>query len=109
MFTLLSLVLPTEPLKIAYRGLHTDDPRLRGTAVEYLEGVLPPDIRERLRPFLADGTGLAGQTRARDEIVADLLRSNQSIMLNLEELRRRDRAAAVATPAVDRSKGRSKA
>ena len=106
-FTLLSLVLPTEPLKISYRGLHTDDPRLRGTAVEYLEGVLPPDIRDRLRPFLAEGTGLAGPARPRDEIVADLLRSNQSIMLNLDELRRRaDRASAQAG---DRSKVRSKA
>ena len=53
-FTLLSLVLPAEPLQIAYRGLHTDDPSLRGTALEYLEGVLPPDIRERLWPFLGD-------------------------------------------------------
>ena len=53
-FTLLSLVLPTAPLQIAYRGLHTDDPGLRGTALEYLEGVLPPDIRERLWPFLSD-------------------------------------------------------
>ena len=40
---------PTTPLQIAYRGLHTTDPVLRGTALEYLEGVLPPDIRDRLR------------------------------------------------------------
>ena len=45
-FTLLSLVLPAEPLQIAFRGLHTDDPNLRGTALEYLEGVLPPAIRD---------------------------------------------------------------
>ena len=34
---MLSLVLPTEALKVAYRGLHTDDQTLRGTALEYLE------------------------------------------------------------------------
>ena len=34
--------------------LHTSDPVLRGTALEYLEGVLPPDIRDRLWPFLGD-------------------------------------------------------
>jgi AAA family ATP:ADP antiporter len=108
-FTLLSLVLPTDPLKIAYRGLHTDDPRLRGTAVEYLEGVLPPDIRDRLRPFLAEGA-VAGPARARDEIVADLLRSNQSIMLNLEELRRREgRTAGPKAARGDRSNIPSKA
>ena len=88
-FTLLSLVLPTAPLQIAYRGLHTDDPGLRGTALEYLEGVLPPDIRERLWPFLSDRPRNQRDNRARDEILADLLRSNESIMLNLEELRRR--------------------
>jgi hypothetical protein len=88
-FTLLSLVLPTAPLQIAYRGLHTDDPSLRGTALEYLEGVLPPDIRDRLWPFLSDRPTKPGDSRAREEILADLLRSNESIMLNLEELRRR--------------------
>ena len=88
-FTLLSLVLPTAPLQIAYRGLHTDDPGLRGTALEYLEGVLPPDLRDRLWPFLTDRPKKGQDSRARDEILADLLRSNESIMLNLEELRRR--------------------
>ena len=89
-FTILSLVLPPEPLRIAFRGLHTDDPGLRGTALEYLEGVLPPAVRERLWPFLEGGQPAAkGPARPRDEIVADLLRSHASIVLNLEELRRR--------------------
>ncbi len=89
-FTLLSLVLPREPLQIAFRSLYTDDQNLQGTALEYLEGVLPPPIRERLWPFLEDRrAGGASSARPRDEILADLLRSNQSIMLNLEELRRR--------------------
>jgi hypothetical protein len=51
-FTLLSLVLPEEPLRIAYRGVQSDDPALRGTALEYLEGVLPPAVREALLPRL---------------------------------------------------------
>jgi AAA family ATP:ADP antiporter len=88
-FTLLSLVLPTAPLQIAYRGLHTDDPKLRGTALEYLEGTLPQDLSQRLWPFLGREQQAPRDVRARDEILADLLRSNESIMLNLEELRRR--------------------
>jgi hypothetical protein len=88
-FVLLSLVLPATPLQIAYRGLHTDDPALRGTALEYLEGVLPPDIRDRLWPFLGTNARVEGLPRARAEILADLLRSNDSIVLKLEELRRR--------------------
>jgi ATP/ADP translocase len=94
-FTLLSLVLPSQPLQIAYRGLHTNDPGLRGTALEYLEEVLPPDIRARLWPFLGDRAAQGVQARSRDEILADLLRSNESIELNLKELRRR--AAAPGT------------
>jgi hypothetical protein len=94
-FTLLSLVLPTEPLRIAFRGLHTDDRNLRGTSLEYLESVLPPDIRERLWPFLEDNRSAARTVRSRDDVLAELLRSHQSIVLNLEELRQR----AAAEPA----------
>jgi len=82
-------VLPREPLQIAFRSLYTDDRNLQGTALEYLEGVLPAPIRDRLWPFLEDRRPMARSTRAREEILADLLRSNHSIMLNLEELRRR--------------------
>jgi AAA family ATP:ADP antiporter len=87
-FTLLSLVLPATPLQIAFRLLHMDNRVLRGTALEYLEEVLPPDIRDRLFPFLG-GAEEPRPRRARDEIVAELLRSNESMQLNLEELRRR--------------------
>jgi hypothetical protein len=51
-FTLLSLVAPAASLQVAFRGLCSDDPVMRGTALEYLDAVLPPDIREFLWPFL---------------------------------------------------------
>jgi hypothetical protein len=92
-FTMLSLVLPAEPLQIALRGLYVDDLHLRGTALEYLESVLPPVVREPLWPFLEDPRPRDRVARPRSEILADLVRSNHSIMLNLEELKRR-RAAA---------------
>ncbi len=88
-FTLLSLVLHREPLQVAFRGLHVDDPLLRGTALEYLECVLPPAIRLRLWPFLEDSRPAGRSTRSRDEIIADLLRSNESIVVHLAELERR--------------------
>jgi ATP:ADP antiporter, AAA family len=88
-FTVLSLVLPAEPLQIALRGLYVEDQNLRGTALEYLESVLPPAIREPLWPFLEDRRPGTRTVRARDEILADLVRSNHSIMLNLEELKQR--------------------
>ena len=91
-FTLLALVLPTEPLHIAFRGLHTSDQGLRGTALEYLEGALPSDIRERLWPFLEDRRTTRRTTRPSEELLADLLRSRESIAINLEQLRRRSGA-----------------
>jgi ATP:ADP antiporter, AAA family len=89
-FTLLSLVLPREPLQIAFRGLHVSDPQLRGTALEYLESVLPASIRDGLWPFLEESRPKNRQARTRQEIVADLLRSNHSIMVNLAELEEKD-------------------
>lgn len=87
-FTLLGLILPSEPLQIAFRGLHTNDAVLRGTALEYLESTLPPAIRLRLWPFLED----EGRGRARRDpqrVLDDLLKSNQSILFNIEELRKK--------------------
>ena len=89
-FTLLSLVLPAEPLRVAYRGLQSSDQRLRGTALEYLEGVLPPQIRDRLWPFLDSGHPAPRVERPREKILEDLLHLNATIAINLEELGGRD-------------------
>ena len=87
-FTLLSLVFPGQPLSIAFRGLQTDDVLLRGTALEYLESLLPAAVRERLWPLLEDRPAGDRPARPRAEVLADLMRSHQSIALNLEKLRR---------------------
>ncbi len=88
-FTVLSLILPKEPLKIAFKGLHTDDPKLVGTALEYLESVLPPKVREKLWPFLEEpAEHPVDQQRSRDEILSDLMKSNQSIEISLTDLRK---------------------
>jgi len=86
-FTLLSLVLPREPLRIAFRGLHTNDERLRGTALEYLELILPASIHERLSPLL-NASRTDSSPRSSETVLAELLRSNDSILLNLAELKR---------------------
>lgn len=51
-FTLLSLILGGEPVRVAFRSLQSADDQLRGTALEYLERVLPPGLRDDLWPFL---------------------------------------------------------
>ncbi len=74
-FAILSLALEREPIEIALRALRGRDPTLRGTALEYLDHVLPPGIREALWPRL----GLAAAPPARrpvDDVRDELLRSS---------------------------------
>jgi hypothetical protein len=87
-FTVLSLVLPRQPLKIAFRGLHTNDMMLRGTALEYLETALREDLREALWPFLEDNRPKRRESRPTNEILENLLHSQHSIVMNLEELKK---------------------
>jgi hypothetical protein len=87
-FTLLSLVLPAEPVRIAYAGLQTTDKGLRGTALEYLDATLPADIRNGLWPFLDVSADRPRSSRSRDEIVAELMNANQSIQLHLAAMQK---------------------
>jgi HEAT repeat protein len=89
LFTLLSLVFPRDTLRIAFHGLHTDDPHLRGTALEYLETVLPDPIWSRLWRFLnAGGDYEPRRGRSSGQAVQELLASRESILLALGEARR---------------------
>ena len=47
-FTLLGLVLDRDALKLSLQALTSDNRTLRGTALEYLDNVLPDDLRRRL-------------------------------------------------------------
>ena len=79
-FTLLSLVLPRQPLQIAFRSLHSEDAYLRGTALEYLDGVLPPAIRQGLWPFLTRSRNRSAEPPRTGEI-ANLLKSSRSLTI----------------------------
>lgn len=89
-FTLLSLTLEREPLQLALRALRGTDRGLRGTALEYLENVLPEDLRKELSPFLG-GLGRAPQGRPRpaQEVVSELLSSSAAIPFSRADLRAR--------------------
>jgi hypothetical protein len=77
-FTLLSLVLPSQPLQIAFQSLHSENGRLRGTALEYLEGVLPADIRHQVWPFLVR-RDITRPSQPQDEAIASLLRKSSAV------------------------------
>jgi hypothetical protein len=91
LFTLLSLVLPAETLRLAFHGLHTEDRHLRGTALEYLETVLPEPVWQKLWPFLSEGDEQpARKERLSGQARQELLASQESIVMALAEIRRRE-------------------
>ena len=54
-FTVLGLVFPAEPLRVALQAVQTDDSKLRETALEYLTSVLPADVRVQLWTLIDAG------------------------------------------------------
>lgn len=84
LFTLLSLILPRETLRLAFHGLHTGDPYLRGTALEYLQTVLPEPLWVTLWPLLDQGEIQLRSRRTSDQALQELLASQQSIVLALK-------------------------
>jgi hypothetical protein len=86
-FTLLSLVLPQSHLHTAYLGIHAKDAVLRGTALEYLDVVLPPSVREKLWPYLSDEAPRRSH-RPPEQVTADLERLSESMVIRIDELRR---------------------
>jgi hypothetical protein len=73
-FNLLALNLDRGSLAIAFKALHTSDQRLRGTALEYLETVLPHEIRDAVWPYLGEQRPMRS-AREVSAILADLERS----------------------------------
>jgi hypothetical protein len=74
-FLILALTLEREPLEIALRAMRTDDASLRGTALEYLDNVLPEPVKKALWPRLSPAEGPRASGRSAQEIRDDLLRS----------------------------------
>lgn len=76
-FAVLSLALDGEPIELAFRALQGRDAALRGTALEYLDHVLPPPIRDSLWPKLgADAGASLAARRSVDEVREELSRSS---------------------------------
>ena len=84
LFTLLSLLLPVDAVRIAFRALHTEDRQLKGTAFEYLESATPANTRQLLLPLL-EAEAENGLLSSADGTLARLLETrikvNESLKL----------------------------
>lgn len=86
LFMLLSLAYDADALGIAYQGLHTDEARLRGTALEYLEAMLPSDVFHGIEDRVGPVAGRsAGTAKGAAELSAELKRSHRTILQRLQE------------------------
>ena len=72
-FTLLALHLEREPLRMAFKALYHEDTTYRGTALEYLNTVLPAEIRDILWPYLGAAAPLP-TARAAHDLLSELAR-----------------------------------
>ncbi|MBA3503752.1 MAG: hypothetical protein H0T65_25545, partial [Deltaproteobacteria bacterium] len=82
--TLLALALPSEAIQMAFLGMSSEDPTLRGVSLEYLENVLPTDIREQMWKTLAIEVSEAATAARRplEDVLAELLRSKREQTLH---------------------------
>jgi hypothetical protein len=83
-FSLFAVVLPREPLVAAFRALHQDDRMYRGLALEYLESVLPEDLRNRLWEVIEESPPAKSGPDYGDVLRA-LMDYNASIMLQVRQ------------------------
>ncbi len=74
-FTLLSLTLDRDALMLSRQAVSSTDRNLRGTALEYLENVLPENVRRGLWPHFGESISGSRRRRAHVEVVADLKRT----------------------------------
>jgi AAA family ATP:ADP antiporter len=87
-FTLLSLLGDREPLHLAFIALGSDRVRLRGTAREYIDSVLPAEVRSALAPLLDDRSTASRASRPRRQVLEDLLATRDTLLLDGEAIRR---------------------
>jgi hypothetical protein len=80
-FTLLSLALEPEPLRIAWAALRGHDRALRGTALEYLDTVLPGDVFGSLRARCGGEAEAPALRRTVEQVAADLRASSVNLKL----------------------------
>jgi hypothetical protein len=82
-FSLFAVIYPRDPLMAAFRALHQNDRMFRGLALEYLENVLPEEIRERLWQIIEEAPPAPISPADEKAVLASLVESNAAFVLRL--------------------------
>jgi ATP/ADP translocase len=86
-FRLLTLVLDPKPVRVAFRGILQGDDKLRSISLEFLEHVLPKDVRRRLWPFIGDISDHQRERSMRpvEEVVSELMETGATLFASDED------------------------
>jgi hypothetical protein len=86
-FRLLSLILEPEVVRAAFHGILLDDEKLRSFSLEYLEQVLPADVRKKLWPFIGDISEYQQKRslRSLNEVVSDLMTTGATLFADIKD------------------------
>lgn len=91
-FRLLALVRERAAIHAAWRAIVEDDPEVGSLALEYLEQVLPGDVREKLWPFIGDLSAEQSRDAIRplDQVIGDLLETGATLFREGDRARLKD-------------------
>lgn len=84
-FTLLALVLPREPVRTAFRALHSGDRALMDLALEYMDRAVPSGVKATLWPVLA-GRAEAIPEDVREKAARDILLTERGLLAALQRI-----------------------
>ena len=84
-FCLLSLILPREAVQTAFRALHTEDEGLRALALEYVESVVPRELRDALSARI-EAPRVRKKAAPAQQLQSKLLDESPSIVARLEAM-----------------------
>jgi ATP/ADP translocase/HEAT repeat protein len=107
-FRLIALLSPSASLHDAYVGVRSSNPLVRANALEYLENVLQPGLRDVLLPLIDGQVSDAERARLAEKVVGPPLESSEqavAVLLASDDPWLRSRAEIAANRAAEAAAG----
>jgi HEAT repeat protein len=82
-FQLIKLLNPEYDLKSAYVGIHSDSPQVRANALEFLEHILKPELRNLLVPALDPDVSSAKRAQLTERLIGATMETPTEALLAL--------------------------